>query len=50
MTEKNKLFYTLEQCTGYSEQDRALRFILRDPLTGAKYLDLVLAEPHIVDI
>ena len=50
VTEKNKLFYTLEQCTGYSEQDRALRFILRDPLTGTKYLDLVLAEPHIVDI
>ena len=50
VTEKNKLFYTLEQSTGYSEQDRAFRFILRDPLTGAKYLDLVLAEPHLVDV
>ena len=50
VTDKNKLFYTIEETAGYSSQDRALRVILKDPLTCVKHLDLVLAEPHIVDI
>jgi hypothetical protein len=50
VTERNKIFYTIEQSAGYCEQDRAIRVILRDPLTRMKYLDIVFAEPHIVDV
>jgi hypothetical protein len=32
--DRNKIFYTIEQAAGYTDEDRAIRVILRDPQTG----------------
>lgn len=50
VSDRNKIFYTIEKSCGYTDNDKAIRIILRDPLSKFKYLDLVFAEPHIVDI
>lgn len=35
VTDRQKIYYIIKEATGYSDQDKAIRVILKDPMTGA---------------
>ena len=50
VTERVKVFFTIEASTGYTEQERAYRVIVREPKLDKKLIDVVLSEKHIINI